>query len=182
VRVADDGDVVGAGVQVRPAIEGVDEAVILEAELLEHAPGRHGLLADLPDDGARLRRQEREIDRLSWEEGGDELAGDLAEAVRLGVAEADEATAEVLPEQVLSVGRDGGHHLGDHSIVEDLAMERDEVEADEAEEASELQLVAPERGLDDEAAELAGPSLVEVERRDRVRGARLERLAVEALL
>src|SRR5690606_30362023 len=160
-------------------VEGVDQVAVLEAELLEHPPRGEGLGADLADDAAGLRREEGQVDLVPRQQVDHELLGVLAEAVRLLVGEVDEAAAEVLPEDRVPVGADGTHHLRDDAVGEEVAVEGDELEADEADEAAELLGVAAEVGLEDQAADLGGAGLVEVELGGDVRAALLEGLAEE---
>src|SRR5690606_26971270 len=90
--------------------------------------------------------------------------------------------AQKVPQQVVPVGCDRRHHLRDDALGKQIRVQTHEVKSHVAEERAELLLVAAERWLEDETADLGGGRFVEVKTGNHVGGARLQALAEEAAL
>ena len=172
-------DLVAGDLEIGAAVEGIDVPLVLEALSLQHPASGPGLIAFAADQVPGFRGKQRGVERLAREQRGHELLRVLAEEIRLLVGEVDEPPAQVVPEEVVAVGRDRPHHLGDDPLAELPLVQAHVVEADHRQESAELLRVSAVAGREDEPAHLRGPRDVFTEGEHDLRRALLEIVAPE---
>ena len=165
---------------MRPAIERIDGAKIVEAGTPQYMAHRHCGWADLADHGLRLGGQQFQDNFVPGKEGLDELFVSTAQQIRPVIVQPCQRSAQGIPESVAAILTLGRQQLGDQALAEVCAVHGHE---EQARGHKELPQALPTRfRVDDEAAQFGPGDVVAFEAEQMQTAFCVELLAMEGLL